>query len=318
MPSPRPLPRVRTSSSTASRWKSPAPISRTTTTRSSQSFYPARHLPRGSFLSIHFTPIAAAASQKLDDRTATTVQRWKEAPMASASFVEIISHFAGYLQIFQDIARDRIEYDETLAPHRSDDYTTPRPDHDQPFTPDDPEPQAGPAPNPIPDDPVQLAHLHPIKALSHPQDPDLDFFPPSHFPNIRLPMPGGGGGGGGSHGDHHIKVAYQPGGEQTEVEVHQHNIMYDNDTMLPAGAVFPADGLTARLDADAMTTLQHMADDANTHIPTDWWIPQNGTAAVEFLTAFDMAWADGGPDANSVQPGYYLNGVLQDPAPPAP
>ena len=28
--------------------------------------------------------------------------------MASASFVEIISHFAGYLQIFQDIARDRI------------------------------------------------------------------------------------------------------------------------------------------------------------------------------------------------------------------
>ena len=157
--------------------------------------------------------------------------------MASASFVEIISHFAGYLQIFQDIARDRIEYDETLAPHRSDDYTTPRPDHDQPFTPDDLEPQAGPAPNPIPDDPVQLAHLHPIKALSHPQDPDLDFFPPSHFPNIRLPMPGGGGGGGGSHGDHHIKVAYQPGGEQTEVEVHQHNIMFNDTTMLPADAV---------------------------------------------------------------------------------
>jgi hypothetical protein len=163
-----------------------------------------------------------------------------------------------------------------------------------------------------------LAHIHPIKALSHPQDPDLDFFPPSHFPNIRLPMPGGGGGG--NHGDHHIKVAYQPGGEQTEVEVRQHNIMYDNDTMLPAGAVFPADGLTARLDTDAMTTLQHMADDANTHIPTDWWIPQNGTAAVEFLTAHDTAWADGGgaPDANSVQPGYYLNGVLQDPAPLAP
>ena len=29
--------------------------------------------------------------------------------MASASFVEIISHFAGYLQIFHDIARDRIQ-----------------------------------------------------------------------------------------------------------------------------------------------------------------------------------------------------------------
>ena len=38
--------------------------------------------------------------------------------MASASFVEIISHFAGYLQIFHDIARDRLQYDETLAPGR--------------------------------------------------------------------------------------------------------------------------------------------------------------------------------------------------------
>jgi hypothetical protein len=35
--------------------------------------------------------------------------------MASASVVEIISHLAGYLQIFQKIARDRIEYDETVA-----------------------------------------------------------------------------------------------------------------------------------------------------------------------------------------------------------
>jgi len=35
--------------------------------------------------------------------------------MASPSVVEIISHFAGCLQIFQEIARDRIEYDETVA-----------------------------------------------------------------------------------------------------------------------------------------------------------------------------------------------------------
>ena len=44
--------------------------------------------------------------------------------MASASFVEIISHFAGYLQIFHDIARDRIQYDESLAPRPPSDYTT--------------------------------------------------------------------------------------------------------------------------------------------------------------------------------------------------
>jgi len=115
-------------------------------------------------------------------------------------------------------------------------------------------------------------------------------------------------------------VTYQPGGEQSEVEVHQHNIMFDNDTTLPANAVFPADGLTALLNADAMSTIQQMADDANAHIPTDWWIPQNGTGATDFLTAHDANWAANGgtPDANSVHPGYYLNGVLQDPAPLAP
>jgi hypothetical protein len=236
--------------------------------------------------------------------------------MASVSFVEIISHFAGYLQIFQDIARDRLEYDESLSPHRTDDSTTLRPDYDHSFTPDDLDTQAGPAPDPIPDNPIQLPHLHPIRALTHPEDPEPDFFPPSRGPNVSIPMPGGGGGGG--HPEFHIKVVYQPGGEQTEAEVHQHNILYDNDTTLPASAV--SDGLIARLDADTMTTLQQMADDANAHIPTDWWIPQNGTAAVDFLTAHDTAWADGGgaPDPNSVQPGYYLNGVLQDPATPAP
>ena len=57
--------------------------------------------------------------------------------MASASFVEIISHFAGYLQIFHDIARDRIQYDESLAPPPSGDYTTLRPNYDYRFVPDD-------------------------------------------------------------------------------------------------------------------------------------------------------------------------------------
>jgi hypothetical protein len=45
--------------------------------------------------------------------------------MASASLVEIISHFAGYLQIFQDIASDRIEHDETIAPRPTVDCTAP-------------------------------------------------------------------------------------------------------------------------------------------------------------------------------------------------
>ena len=57
--------------------------------------------------------------------------------MASASFVEIISHFAGYLQIFHDVARDRIQYDDSLVHRPSDDYTTLRPNYDYRFAPDD-------------------------------------------------------------------------------------------------------------------------------------------------------------------------------------
>lgn len=238
--------------------------------------------------------------------------------MASASFVEIISHFAGYLQIFQDIARDRIEYDESIAPRSPGDYATTRPNYDHPFTPDDLDTEGGLPPQLIPDDPVHFARALPIKALIDPQVPDLDFFPPSRGPNILLPMPAGGGGGGGS-AEFHIKVVYQPGGEQSEVEVHQHNIMYDNDIVLPANAALPADALIT-LNADAMTTVQLMADDANANIPSSWWMPQNGTGATDFLTAHDANWAasDGMQDEHSVQPGYYLNGVLQDPATPAP
>jgi hypothetical protein len=47
--------------------------------------------------------------------------------MASTSFVAI-SHFAGFLQFFHAIARDRIAYDETVAARPTLDCTTPRGD----------------------------------------------------------------------------------------------------------------------------------------------------------------------------------------------
>jgi hypothetical protein len=195
--------------------------------------------------------------------------------MASASFVEIISHFAGYLRIFEDISRDRIEYDEGLAPRPTDDYTTLRPVYDHPLTPDDLETVAGPAPEPIADVADSPVHGHPTRAPAHPEDPDFDSPPPPRYPNVFLPASVGGGASGGG-ADFSIKVQYQHGGEQTELDVNQHNIMYDNSVVLPAGADFP---LIARLDADALTTIQAMADDANAHIPSEWWIPQNGTGA---------------------------------------
>ena len=99
--------------------------------------------------------------------------------MASASFVEIISHFAGYLQIFHDIARDRVEYDESLAPRPPGDYTTLRPNYDYRIVPEDMETAAGPVPELMPDDPIHFVRGRPLKLLRDPEDDDSDFFPRS-------------------------------------------------------------------------------------------------------------------------------------------
>jgi len=240
--------------------------------------------------------------------------------MASASFVEIISHFAGYLQIFHDIARDRVEYDDSLTPRPSDDYTTLRPNYDFRFAPDDMDTAAGPVPELMPDDPIHFPRGGPLKLLRGPLDDDSDFFPRSQTPNIPLPKPVGGGGGGG---EHHVRVHYQDGGEQTQLTVHQYNFMHDDDANLPANALAVVEPLIDRLNSDAMATIEQLATDANAQIPVNWQMPQTDGGATDFVIAHDAAWAERGgtPDAHSVTPGYYVNGELQErpsePAPPA-
>ena len=239
--------------------------------------------------------------------------------MASASFVEIISHFAGYLKIFEDIARDRIQYDESLVHLRSDDYTTLRPNYDYSFVPDDMETLAGPVPEPMPDDPIHFLRGRPLKLLHGPEDDDSDFFPRSQTPNISPPKPVGGGGGGSV--DHHVKVTYQDGGEQTQLTVHQFNFMHDDDVNLAANALTVFEPLIARLNSDAMATIEQLAVDADAQIPANWQMPQTDGGATDFLVAHDTSWAERGgtPDAHSVTSGYYVNGELQErPSEPTP
>ena len=239
--------------------------------------------------------------------------------MASASFVEIISHFAGYLKIFEDIARDRIQYDESLTPRHSDDYTTLRPNYDFNFVPDDMDSAAGPVPELMPDDPIHFVRGLPLKLFHGPDGDDSDFFPRSQTPNISPPMPAGGGGGGGF--ELHVRVKYQDGGEQTQLTVHQFNFMHDDDVNLPANALTVFEPLIARLNSDAMATIEHLAADANAQIPANWQMPQTDGGAKDFLVAHDASWAERGgtPDAHSVTPGYYVNGELQErPSEPTP
>lgn len=231
--------------------------------------------------------------------------------MASASFVEIISHFAGYLQIFHDIARDRSQYDETLAPGRSGDYTTPRPDYDHRFSPDDMGTKGGFVPELIADDVMDVFRGRLPKLSRDSLSPDTDAFPPALNP--KLPMPTSGGGGGS--GEAQITVTYREGGEETQLTVDQYNFMNDNDTNLPQEALAIVEPLISSLNDNAFTTLENLVANANAEIPTEWWMTKTDGGAVEFISAHDAAWAerDGTPDQHSVAPGYYVNGELEEP-----
>ena len=163
----------------------------------------------------------------------------------------------------------------------------------------------------IADDPMDVFRGRPLKLLRDPQDPDDRFL--SAFAQSENPAADTGGGGGGGV-DHHIRVTYQDGGEETQLTVHQYNFMHDNDTNLSADALAVVEPLITALNSDAMTTIEHLVADANAEIPTNWWMTQNDGGAVEFVKAHDAAWAEreGAPDEHSVAPGYYVNGELQE------
>lgn len=244
--------------------------------------------------------------------------------MVPGGITEVVWHFAGYLQIINDIARDRIDYDPSAFRNLQDDYVTPRPNYERSRDFDPLDSQGLKTPGPALFDELHTPRILPIKSLSPPPpQPDLDFDGPAGLSGF-LPPRGAGGGGGGI--EQKITVQYQEGGQQTQLEIKQHNFMLDNDNLLVTahGEDLTWAGDTALIAAQSELIAQHsetilerMADEANDQIPKEWWIPQNGTGVTEFVTAYneDQVSQEGAPGAHSVQPGYYLNGVLQDPAP---
>jgi hypothetical protein len=232
--------------------------------------------------------------------------------MVPGGVTEIIWHFLGYLHIFEDIARDRITLDEGDYRSNPEDYTTHRPQFT--FTPSDDETNSRPVALQDASPAINGSGYHlPLSRLHPLLDHDLDRPGPSPVPSIPTPVSVGYGGGGGSEV---IKVVYQEGGEQSEIQTHQFNNMYDDDALIGTNNT----NLLLTLEAEADHAIAKMAAGADAAIPTDWYAPQNTDALPGFVAAHDQAWADrdGTTDPHSVTPGYYLNGVLQDPAPTPP
>lgn len=238
--------------------------------------------------------------------------------MVPGGVTEVVWHFAGYLKIINDTARDRIGYDESAFRNLQDDYITPRPNYlsNPDFNPLDSHGLLTPFIGPLEE--LDHSRILPIKSLSPPAPkPDLDSHLSDRLPQFQFPGASGGGGGGS---EFKITVQYQDGGEQTQVQIHQYNFMLDDDNLLVGACADDIAGDLARLTSDTGAILQQMADNASEYIPNEWLMPQSSAGAAEFVKAYDEDFAsrDGEPGAHSVEPGYYLNGELQTPRPEPP
>lgn len=234
--------------------------------------------------------------------------------MFAGGISETIMHFVGYLRIIDDIARDRVEYDGASNHAPAENYVAKHLDYNNPINPDDIEIGGVGAPQLLSLDDLHFDRALPVKLRHAAQAEHPDDSRPHTLPDILHNLGGGGGAsGGGAHIQ--ISVTYQAGGEQDLLDVLQINRL-SNDDVIGDGA-FAAQAHALSMAAQAV--IMEMAENANAHIPQAWWMPHNDTGATLFLTSHDQAWAAHGGvhDPHSVQPGYYLNGELQHPAPDA-
>lgn len=240
--------------------------------------------------------------------------------MLPGGTTESLWYFAGHLRIIHDISREHIEYDGSVERRVDDDPSPKKILEDKADDPDQTDSSTRVLmPDSVPDDDLHFQRVHSLRLDAAQQvAAHLDLSPPDAMtPFFQLPALGASSGG---DGDITITVTYEPGGDQTLAQFHQTNALMDNDSLLQAEASPAVLQGIARLDAAVGDTLLDMAENANDHIPQQWWMPQDDAGAVTFITNHDqdLAVRNDAPEIHAVEPGYYLNGTLQDSPPPPP
>lgn len=233
---------------------------------------------------------------------------------------EIVSHFAGYFRIADEVARDRLEYLEGGLERRFDDYTVPLPE--TPFKADLEPFDSRPSPQQSLTAPEGSGTATPrnTRPARPESSPESDESTPQAPPRPSIQGAGGGGGGGG-HAERQITVTYEEDGTQRQVEVRQVNYLEDNDLLL----VGRDTGVTELNEAAADSTaiLQEMREEAAELIPVEMELPRSAAEIPDFLLSRDAAGQEGDAgnsspvepqtgDDHSVEPGLYVNGELQD------
>lgn len=232
--------------------------------------------------------------------------------MVPGGVTEIIWHFAGYFHHIEEIAKDRFVYEDGGVRVRPDDYvvdlkeTIVKPNLDDFDTDKIPFPEYT-ASDSSPSDDLKSPGLRPVKPFAE-ADFEADFHakkplalrPATSDPTVQLEPD-------------IITLSYRDGGEQLLLEVDQINALGDDDELL----VLADSGVAGLRDIDIDATLQDLIEAAEGQTPDSLALPQTGSAAAaEFIAARDARTAENddgeGEHEHSVEPGYYVNGELQE------
>lgn len=234
--------------------------------------------------------------------------------MTPGGTTELIWHFAGYIHLAEDYARDIVIYEDGPSRRSVEDYATARSDESGGWDLDPFSTLRSRIPQTEPLADFVSVHLPVLKALK------VSFPPPPRFESSdwaeklepRQAAPAGGGGAGEM--EPRITVTYGDGACQIQFEAGQINRMIDDDHLLVGGS-----GAVMELrPAGILATLQDMANEAFDQVPAAIDFPQTTAEIIGFLTTHDeAAAADEQHDGNSIEPGRYVNGEL-DEAEPAP
>jgi hypothetical protein len=230
--------------------------------------------------------------------------------MTPGGSTEIISHFIGYLELIDDIARVRIDYQEGALKFAQEDYRVPL--GETPYQADLEEFLTARMRNPFSAAPESSEPTYPHFYHAH-----LKSLPGPHADHAnsgilsRLPGPSGGGGGGGEVMGREIEVHYRSGGDQLLADLKQFNLLNDNDLLLVGNGT----AVTALHDINVGEVVRDLVDESRDMVPEDLRVTQASTSALIDLVASrdaDTAARGSGEESeHSVVPARYVNGELQ-------
>lgn len=231
--------------------------------------------------------------------------------MRPGGIEEIIYQFAGYFDLVNEVSRARVEYDGEYLPRSSQDFDS---DIQVPtLFVEDLEPLGG-------------TRLIVSYRLEQPVNVEVVFdesFPFNRvaprgndaIQDIDIRAPKAGLEPIPFDVQLFMHAEYSEGGNQAVIHAQQFNRLVDNDS-----AGITGDDTIAYLAPDTTHALSDLYHEAGGEIPAELDLSGLGTGAlVDFFAARNAAWKDSGDNIKGgVEPGAYLNGVLQDEDAPLP